>query len=394
MYLGLTKLVFKDIMRRKFSSFLTFIAISLGILAIFAIILISAGFENSIQAQFEQLGTNQLFVSTTVSGFTSGTFTKGLSDNEVDLIRNRPYVKDVFGYYMRNSQIKFGNDFRNINLMGSTDLSQNFFDTLNVEVEMGRLPKSNEKYVVVIGPEAAANLFDKEIRVGSNVYIKDTKFKVVGILESLGNPQDDSSIYFPIDTLRDLFDDKDKIGFINVIVNENSDINLAKENVKILLENRLGKDTIDVRTLEQLLTQVQDILQIVQYTLGGIAFVSLIVGGFGIINTMFVIVTEKTKDIGIMKAVGATNEQIFFMFTFQAGFFGFIGAVIGVIFGALISFGFQFWANSAGYSFLKITVTPISVISLILFGFIVGALAGFYPAYRASRLQIVETFRK
>ncbi|MDA3855978.1 MAG: ABC transporter permease [Candidatus Woesearchaeota archaeon] len=373
---------------------MTFIAISLGILAIFAIILISAGFENSIQAQFEQLGTNQLFVSTTVSGFTSGTFTKGLSDNEVDLIRNRPYVKDVFGYYMRNSQIKFGNDFRNINLMGSTDLSQNFFDTLNVEVEMGRLPKSNEKYVVVIGPEAAANLFDKEIRVGSNVYIKDTKFKVVGILESLGNPQDDSSIYFPIDTLRDLFDDKDKIGFINVIVNENSDINLAKENVKILLENRLGKDTIDVRTLEQLLTQVQDILQIVQYTLGGIAFVSLIVGGFGIINTMFVIVTEKTKDIGIMKAVGATNEQIFFMFTFQAGFFGFIGAVIGVIFGALISFGFQFWANSAGYSFLKITVTPISVISLILFGFIVGALAGFYPAYRASRLQIVETFRK
>ncbi len=393
MNLGIIKLVFNDMWRRKVSSFLTLLAISLGILAIFAIILISAGFENSIQKQFDEMGTNQVFVTSVTSGI-GNSATKGLTDNEINLLENKPYVDKAVGYYFRPAQMKYGNDFSRGVAFGTSDMSQEFFDIFNVEVEQGRLPGSNEKYSIVIGPEAAKNTFDRELRVGSNIYIKDTKFKVVGILESLGNPEDDKSMYFNIDTLRDLFDDGEQLGYINVIVEEGYDINLAKDNILVLLENKLGKDTVDVRTLEQMMEQVNDILNIVKYTLGGIAFVSLIVGGFGIINTMFVIVTEKTKEIGIMKAVGATNGQIFFMFTFQAGFFGLVGALFGVIFGALISFGFQFWANANGFTFLVITVEPISAFSLLAFGFVVGSLSGYVPAKRASELQIVETFRK
>jgi len=155
------------------------------------------------------------------------------------------------------------------------------------------------------------NQFQKEVRVGSNIYIKDTKFKVIGILKSVGNPEDDKNAYFPIDTLRDIYESGDQVHFIYATVNENYDINLAASNIELLLEKRLGEDTVNVMTLEQMMEQLDSILLIVKMTLGGIALVSLIIGAFGIINTMFVIITEKTKDIGVMKAVGATNSNIF-----------------------------------------------------------------------------------
>jgi putative ABC transport system permease protein len=172
------------------------------------------------------------------------------------------------------------------------------------------------------------------------------------------------------------------------------DINLASENLEISLENRLGKDTISIITPAQLLEGFNEILDIVKLTLGGIAFVSLIVGGFGIINTMYVIVTEKTKEIGIMKAIGARNEDIFFIYIFQAGLFGFLGAVIGLVLGGIAAKGFEVWAKSFGFEFLEITIEPGITVGLLAFGFVIGALSGYFPAKQASKLQIVDTLRK
>ena len=201
-------------------------------------------------------------------------------------------------------------------------------------------------------------------------------------------------MYISIDTMREEFELGNQVDMMFATVDENYDVDLAAENVKILLENKLGDDSVDVQTFAQLLEQVNTILGIVQSTLGGIALVSLIVGAVGIINTMFVIITEKTKDIGIMKAIGARNGDIFSIYILQAGVFGFLGAVVGVILGALGGLAFGAWAAANGYSFLEITIDPIVVLSLLIFGFVIGALAGFIPAYRASKLSIVETFRK
>jgi putative ABC transport system permease protein len=273
-------------------------------------------------------------------------------------------------------------------------MNNDFFNSLNLEISEGRFPRQSEKYSVVIGPEAAKNTFDKEIPVGGNIYIKDIKFKVVGILESIGNPEDDKMMIFNIDTLRDLYDEQESIGYMDVIIVEGYDMEIAEENLKITLENKLGEDSVNVIAPTQLLEQVSSILDIIKYTLGGIAFVALIVGAIGIINTMFVIITEKTREIGIMKSIGATNEDILFMYVFQAGLFGFLGAILGVILGSFAAIGFEYVAQQSGFSFLEISIKLDYVVYLLLFGIIIGVISGYVPARKASKINIIEAIRK
>ncbi len=323
----------------------------------------------------------------------SNQFVKGLTDNEVSLIENKPYVKKVYPYYMRTSSIEYGKEFQRTRILG-TKLNEDFFLEMNSKLSDGRFPEENEKYSIVLGSQAAAELFDKEIPVGANIYIKDTKFKVVGILESVGNPDDDSNIYANYKTLREIFEDGDSIGVMDVIIVEGYDVEVAKENLKILLENKLGEDSVQIIVPTELLEQVGSILNIVKFTLGGIAFVALIVGAVGIINTMYVIITEKTHDIGVMKSIGARNSDIMFMYIFMAGLFGFLGAVLGVILGSFAAIGFEAFAKSAGYSFLEITIHITDVLLLLVFGFLIGIISGYLPAKKASKINIIEAIRK
>lgn len=393
MILDYLKLIFKDIKGRKFSSFLTFFAISLGILTIFVIVLVSQGFEQSIQKQFEQMGSNRLIIQTKGSNAMASQVQKGLTQNEVKLLENKPYIKEVQPHIIKRTNVKYSSQTLTRTIYG-VPYNLDYFQDYNLDIREGRYPKATDKYGIIIGPEVADNMFNKKINVGSNIYIKDTKFKVIGILESVGSAEDDKQMYIYIDTMRDLFELGDQVDMMFATIEENYNVSLAADNTKILLENKLGEDTVDVQTFEQLLEQVNNILGIVQATLGGIAAVSLIVGAVGIINTMFVIITEKTKDIGIMKAIGAKNSDIFMIYILQAGIFGLLGAILGIIGGAAGGLAFGTWAGANGYSFLEITISPMAVISLLLFGFIIGAFSGFVPAYRASKLLIVETFRK
>lgn len=385
-------LIIEDIKRRKLSSFLTFFAISLGILSIFVIVLLSTSFEESIKDQFEQLGTNRLYVTTSTSGL-STTVTQGFSDNDVEYLKSRPYIENVYPYYFRGTQIKFGQEFATGSIIGTT-LSEEFFTDLTLELDEGRIPSPQEKYSLVIGPVVKNDLFSRELTINSNLYIKDTKFKVVGILKSIGNPQDDAQIYGDLDTIRNLYGDSGNVGVLDVILVEGEDISLAENNLQMLLDRRKGEDTTSVISPTQFLDQLDSILGIVNYTLGGIAVVALLVGAFGIINTMYVIVTEKTRDIGIMKAVGARNEDILLLFMVQAGIFGFFGALLGVSLGSIAAIGFESVAASAGYGFLQVSINPVLVLSLLLFGFLTGIISGLLPAYRASQLSIINSIRK
>lgn len=390
MFLDLIALVLKDIKRRKFSSFLTFFAISLGIFSIFLITLISVGFQASVESQFEQFGSNRLYVA---DNFGSSTFTDGLTDSDISQIEGRSYVKKVYPYYGRSAQVEYANNFKSVQVFG-TKLSEEFLEDNNIKISSGRVPKENEKFVTVIGPSLGDLKYDKQISVGSNLYIKETKFKVVGILEPIGSPQDDSSMYVNIDTLRELFEEGDSVGFADVIIDDGSDVSLAAINLQIFLDNKLGEDVVEVTSPEQILEQARSILTIIQSTLGGIALVSLLVGAFGIINTMYVIVTEKTKEIGIMKSIGATNENILLIYILQSGLYGFLGGILGIAMGSIATIAFEAVAQNAGYTFLVLNIEVSIVIYLLIFSIVVGLISGYLPARQASKLVIVETLRK
>lgn len=393
MGLDYLKLIFKDMKQRKFSTFLTFFAISLGILSIFVIVLVGEGFENSIAKQFEVLGTNRLYVATTSQSLADTNLVRGFTDNDVRLLENRPFVKEVYPYYARRTLVEFSNDFRNTQIYG-VKLGENYFKDFNLEIKEGRFPRENERYAMVIGSRAASERFDREIRVNSNIIIRDTRFKVVGILESAGNPEDDNSMFVNYITLRDLFGDRNVVGLMDVVIVDGYDIEIARENIKRLLENRLGKDTVEVIAPTQLLEQVTGILNIVKYVLGGIGAVSLIIGAVGIINTMFVIITEKTREIGIMKSIGATNSKILIMYVFQSGLFGFLGGIFGIIMGSFAAKLFENIAKNSGFDFLEITIIPEYTIGLLIFSFLIGVISGLIPSIKASKINIIEAIRK
>jgi putative ABC transport system permease protein len=392
-FLDLINLVIKDLKYKKLTSFLTLFAISLGILSLFVIFILSSSFQKSIDSQFEKLGSNRLYITTVDNSFTSTSFTKGLTDKEVNLVSNKPYVIDVFPYYMKSDQIKFGNDYFSTRILGS-NINDYFFESYDMDLIKGRFPKSNEKYSLVIGNKVYDGLLDKKVELGSNLYINDKKFKVVGILKSVGNPDDDSVIYANINTLRDIYGAKDSVGFMDILIDKNYDMDLASENLKVFLENKIGKDLIKVVSPKQLIEQVGLILNIINGVFGVIAFVSLIVGALGIINTMFVIVTEKIKEIAIMKSVGGRNIDILLIFISYSSFFGFLGAILGIILGTGFVFMFEYFAHVSGFSLFNLYYDYNYILYFLLFGIFIGFISGYFPARRASKLVIVEAIRK
>jgi len=317
-----------------------------------------------------------------------------LVDDDYKILEHKPYVKSVYPvYFIMNTPIRYGNEFKKAQVTG-TFLSKNSFTDFNLKLELGRYPKENEKHIAIVGPEFAYSKFSKDVRIGTNIYINGVKFKVIGILQSLGNPQDDSTVYLPLDTLRDIYNLGNKISMIEVIVPENYNVNLAAENIKRILDNKLGKDSVEVNTMEQFLESFNSVLDIIKLTLGGIALISLLVGALGIINTMFVIITERTKDIGIMKSIGARNSDIFLIYVSQSSIFGLLGGILGIALGIIGALFFEKWAIMAGYTYLSITISPIIVGFMILLSIFIGFISGFLPSYKASKLNIIEAIRK
>jgi putative ABC transport system permease protein len=388
----LMKLVLNDLYKKKFSSFLTLFAISLGILTIFLIFLLSSGFSSSIDAEFDKLGSNRLYVSSVVSGL-SGSSSKTLTDNLVSQVENRPYVKKVFPYIMQTAQLNFGSEYVSKLVIG-TKLSEEYFEANSASIASGRFPKESEKYSVVIGSVAATDLFKKDLRVGSNIIISGTKFKVVGILNSFGNPEDDKNVFINMYTLRTVFDLGDEIGLFDVVVDPGYDVLLAQNNLQTFLDNRMGEDVLDVRSLQDMMESLDVVLDIIKYTLGGIGAIALLVGALGIVNTMYVVVSEKQKDIGIMKAIGARDFDILFMFVFQAGMYGFFGGVLGILMSAGVAVIFEVVAQASGFTFLTITFDYFAAVGLILFSFIIGAVSGFVPSKAAADTILVDAIRK
>ncbi|NQZ84701.1 MAG: ABC transporter permease [Nanoarchaeales archaeon] len=392
MLTDLMKLVISDLYKKKFSSFLTLFAISLGVLTIFLIFLLSSGFSSSLDAEFDKLGTNRLYVSSKVTGL-SGSSSKSLTDNLLKQVQNRPYVKDIFPYVMQTVQLKSGTQFISKMVIG-THLSQTFFDANSGKISQGRFPKLSEKYSIVLGSNAGEELFDKDLRVGSNLFIDGVKFKVVGILESFGNPEDDKNVFVNIDTIRNIFDLGDSIALFDVVVDPGYDVTLAQNNLQIFLDNRVGDDVLDVRSLQDMMESLDFVLDIIKYTLGGIGVIALLVGALGIVNTMYVVVSDRQKEIGIMKAIGARDFDILFMFVFQAGMYGFFGGVLGIIMAAGVSVLFEVVAQAGGFTFLKITFDFVAAFWLIIFSFIIGIISGYVPSKQAADLVLVDAIRK
>ena len=401
MRLDEVKYALESLMHRKLRSFLSVLSILIGIMSIFALVSFGLGIQNYVDTLAQESGKDKLFVQAKGVGAPGSDDTFSLSKDDADFIEKINGVNEVAALYIKPTEVIFRDQKKYAYLMGGDMKQIDFIDeSFTTKLGQGRHVKPGEKDSVVLGYnyKLEKKIFDRAVRLGDKLDINGKQFEVVGFYESLGNPQDDTNIYASKEAIEEMFpDSKDKFAFIMIRADKDVSTKDLAERVQERLrkhkDQEKGKEDFFVQTFEDAIQTFQVVINVINGVLILIALISVVVAAVNIMNTMYTAVIERTGEIGIMKAVGARNSDILFIFIFEAGFLGMLGGVIGVMLGYVVASIGGAAAAAAGFSLLKPIFPPVLIISCIMFSFCVGAGAGIMPAWRASKLRPVEALR-
>jgi putative ABC transport system permease protein len=404
MQVGETLHVALDALRaNKLRSFLTMLGIVIGIAAVIAMVALGRGAQESVNRRIAALGTTLLTVFPGQGrGFGGIMITDRIRltmDDAEALEARGTRIAAVQPEMTRNLQVTYGN--RNINTSVS-GVTSNYLGVRNFRLEAGDMftagDDASRRRYAVLGAEALANLgvTNPESILGDYIRIGSIQFEVIGVLATkgsaggFGNPDD--QVLIPLQTARYRVIGSEYLRSISVVAPTETEIPYTMAEIRTILrrEHRLRsgqEDDFQIRNQADFLTTLGETTQIFTLLLAGIATVSLLVGGIGIMNIMLVSVTERTREIGIRKAVGATKRGILLQFLIEALVLCMLGGVIGIAIGAgaaiLLKAAFQ-WNTS---------VDAFSIVVAFLFAAVVGVLFGVWPARRAAGLDAIESLR-
>lgn len=399
------RIALKNLKHRGIRSWLTLLGIFIGVTAVIALISLGAGLKLAVSSQFGISSTEVLTVQ--AGGLNSyGPPGSGalnpITVSDLDAIKKLSSVKTA----IRRNVVSLKVDFNNIQqikyAIQTPDGADRAFvyENLQIEVERGRLLTDADTTKIMLGYNfisSSASGFDKKVEVGDKLSINGKKFEVVGITKKKGSFIFDNVIYMNEEQLEEYMPNKDNVDVIAVQAQSKETLNKTKEDIEKLLRQRrgvkVGEEDFEVQTPQAMLGTVNSILTGVQIFIVIIASISILVGAVGIVNTMTTSVLERRKEIGIMKAIGAKNSQVFLQFLIEAGLLGLIGGITGAAFGTLIGY-----LGTMGIgSFVGGKLSPnidFMLIGLTLIGsFIVGAISGIMPARNAANQNPVEALR-
>jgi len=404
MILDLFRLAINNLVHRSLRSELTILGILIGIAAVVSLISVGQGLQNSINQQFEALGSNVITISPGTS-FLSGppgsdTGAPPITEDDLKVIKSSRGVKDASGYILKLGKVTFDDQVRYMYVIGIAQdkVSQQLFQSSGFKIKAGRDLKVGDKNVVIAGYNLGyGDVFSRQVKIRDKIMVGTTEFKVVGIADKIGSPTDDSALTMPIDTARIVFNESTAFALIYAEIQDGFTADevaaTVEKNLRKSRNVKAGEEDFTVSTPQQLSETVQSVFGVIQGFLIGIAAISLLVGGVGIMNSMYTSVLERTKDIGIMKAIGARNEHVLMLFLFESGMLGLIGGIFGVIIGLGMALGVQFVAAQAGYGILQASLSLELIGGALLFSFVVGAVSGALPARRAAQLNPVDALR-
>jgi putative ABC transport system permease protein len=396
-----SRIAFRNLKERKLRSTLTVLGIFISVTTIFVLISLSLGLENAVEEQFRILGTDKIFIQP--RGQIAGPGTAGAIDltiKDVEVIEDTRGVKDITYWVLAPGEIEFKDEKRFFSIIGyPLDRDEVFIEIGSYKPDEGRLLEEGDSGNIMIGSQYKYNnVFKRPIKSKDKFLINGEEFRVKTILEPIGNPPDDRLIYLDLKRLREISDTGNRIDTIIAQTDEGADVSQVAERIKKELFNSrdVNEKTRDftILTPEGLLETFGTILNIVTSFLLGVAAISLLVGGINVANTMYTSVLERTKDIGVMKSIGAKNSDIFKIFVFESGFLGLVGGIIGVIIGFLIVSAVEYVAvNQLGTNLLQ-TEAPLWLFGVSLgFAFFAGAFFGALPSIRAGKQKIVDALR-
>ncbi|HLD33917.1 MAG TPA: ABC transporter permease [Candidatus Nanoarchaeia archaeon] len=399
--IGALRYAFRNVVHRKMRSGLTIISIFIGVTAIFALLSFGIGIQGYVAQIAEDAGVDKLFIQSKGIGAPGTDNRFFLGENDIDFIRKVNGVNDITGMYLKGAEIVFKKQKRNNFILGVDMNKQKLVEeVLLVDIVQGRSLKKDDLNKVVLGYnyQIDGKIFDRGLTVGDKVELNGQTVEVVGFYDELGNPSDDANIYATYKLLEELYPSTtNKFGYAVIKADKGVDTEELADRIQDRLRRfknqEEGKEDFFVQTFADVLATFGSIVLVINGVLVLIALISVVVASVNIMNTMYTAVLDRTKEIGVMKAIGAQNTEIMFIFVFEAGLLGLIGGAVGVFFGFLIASAGGAVAASAGFASLQPAFPLALVIGCLLFAFLLGAGAGFLPARQASKLRPVEALR-
>jgi putative ABC transport system permease protein len=392
------KVAIKSLTANKLRSMLAMLGIIIGVGAVISMLAIGAGAQKSVMDRFTAMGTNLLTVrpgQRGTGGVMSGT-QMNLTVEDAQALTAVPGVQSVAPAVSKGAQLKYLSKNARTEVQGTTPT---YFPIRNFEVEHGRpfndLECDAMARVIVLGPVTAENLFATEDPIDKTIKINGINFRVIGVLKAKGdqgwfNPDDTAMVPYTTG-MKQLFG-LDYVREITCRVADGANIDATQEAIMQVMRKRHRiqpgqPDDVQIRNQAEMLANANEATQTFTFLLGSVAAISLIVGGIGIMNIMLVTVTERTREIGIRKAIGARNKDILRQFLIEAIIMSASGGLLGVAIGvgsALLI---------ARYTSFVTYVQPAAIIMSITFSAAVGIFFGFYPAWRAAKLDPIEALR-
>jgi len=393
----------KNLKHRGIRSWLTLLGIFIGIAAVVSLITIGSGLKEAVNSQFG-ISSVQI-ISVQAGGLSYGapgsTVVNPLTKQDAEAIEKLGTVESAIPRNLELINVEYNNQIEMIYGVSIIEgREREIYEIMDLEAEMGKLLSGGNRNQVAIGYNIAdgdKNGFDRDVEIGKKILIQDREYNVVGVLKKKGSFILDNIILIYDKELEELTGYGEEVDVIGVKVKDKDLMEKAKEEIEKLLRDRRdvkeGEEDFEVSTPDAVLEQVNSVLNGIQIFIVLIACISIVVGAIGIVNTMATSVIERKKDIGIMKAIGAKNEHIFFQFFVESGLMGLAGGFIGIVFGLLIGYAGIIAINN----FVGTETSPSINIFLILFSligsFIVGAAAGIVPAMNAARQNPVEALK-
>lgn len=390
------KLTGSSLWAHKLRSFLTMLGIAVGIAAVVLLTSIGEGIHKFVLAEFTQFGTNLVAINpgkTSTMGMSMGVFgtVRPLSIDDAEALKRLSFAKSVVGFVQGNAEVEGNHRSRRTTVYAT---NHEFPVAFSMPVRSGRfLPEDDPiapRAFAVLGSKVKHELFGNLNPLGQLIRVGGDRYRVVGVMESKGQVLGfdlDDTVYIPLARGLELFN-REGLLEIDVLYREGTDVDHVVAGIKRVLTTRHGREDFTITTQQQMLDVLGSILNILTFAVGAIGGISLLVGGIGIITIMTISVSERTAEIGLLRALGARHSQILFLFLGEAVVLSAIGGLSGLVFGIGIG-------QLLGLAMPALPVhTPWTYVVLSeSIAILIGLAAGVIPALRAARLDPVEALR-
>ncbi|MFH1248852.1 MAG: ABC transporter permease [archaeon] len=388
----------ENLYKRKTRSWLTILSVLIGIASITALMSFGYGISNYVQDMSKQMGNDKLIIMEKGMG---GMGDKpAFSKEDLEVIEKANGVGEATGMNVISAEIEFGKQ-KKYTMLAGVDYKKHKIlieEIMTVEIIAGEDLKGDEKNKAIFGYNymLADKVFTKALKVGDKITVNGKEISVGGFYGEIGNPADDANIYITEKCAEEVFG---SLGYYEIVarVTPGSNATQIAEYVTKDLRNhrnqKEGQEDFFVQTFEQIIATFNTVLGVIIGVVMLIAVISVIVASVNIMNTMYASIIDRTKEIGIFKAIGAKNSEILMIFVTESSVLSIIGGILGVLIGMGIAKVGGIAIASAGYAAFQPYFSLQIISSIMLFSLVIGIAAGLLPSYQASKLKPVDTLR-